>query len=603
MKVPAAKKTYSKSYANLRGIDLANIPSMVAPERSPDCLNVYKDYHSTIGQAIETRPGFLKVLEAADTINGIHRFGSEVLLHYGSNLKKWTGFPSTSTLANLSGTFTISDNPSISFPFEGKLYIMDGTHFLVYNGTTVADVTGYIPTTRISADPDGGNGEALEGVNLLSSYRKNTFVGDGTSTVFTLDATGIDAETPTVTVNGTSATVNTYNTTNGTVTLSSAPAAPSTPGEANVVITFKKTVSGAFNKIAKCTIARVFDGRVFYTGNPDYKGYIFVSELENAAYIRDDNYYNDGDDNVKITSLISAPGALVAVKDHAGWNTTKVFYHTPSIDYELGKVYPVTDTGINLGSVAGGINFLDDIVYLSDNGLESIQLMSGSAALVHRSVFVDRKLANSSSLASSSMIVWDGYLCILCGSEMFLADSRQLANGAYEWYYWNNMQCENSSDVVEEGAGLYEHDGSLFFYTDTCICSFTGTNDAGEIIYSYWTTPRDVFGAPAYLKTVTKRGATAWIKDVQNSEMKIGCLTDRGESLLKEINTGGFDFGDIDFGAFVFSSVGDSLIIFNIKKKKIMYFSLIFYTDTLDKPFALYSAGLEYQVIKHAKEG
>ena len=575
MKVPDIPKTYKKSYSNLAGIDLANIPPMVSPSHSPDCRNVYKDYTSSAGQAVETRPGYTTVCEQENTIYGIHRLGDDVLIHAGTTVKKWTGFPSSDTTANISGTYEIAAAKSVSFVFGGKLYILDGTHYLVYDGT-LSRVVGYIPTTRINADPDGGNGETFQGVNMLSQYRKNTFIGDGTSTTFHLDANGSEF---TATVSGSATTISSY--TSDTVTLASAPSQ-----DAEVIITFKASVT---DKVSKCTVARVFDNRVFLAGNPDYKGVLFHSELDDATYFRDDIFYADGNDDVEIKSLVTSSNSLIVIKDDEGTQTTKIFYHTPSLDYDLGKVYPVTETGINLGALTEGINFYDDIVYLTSKGLDSI-----NNGLTHRSTYIDRKLVNDPHVKNSAMTVWNGYLVILCSDEIYLADSRQLNNGLYEWYIWNGIK-PNSK-------GLYEHDGTLFYYTNNSICKFGGTNDDGDAIVSYWTTPRDVFGAPAYLKTVTKRGACAWVKGVQNSKIKISCITDKGEDFLAEYATSGFDFTNLDFSNFSFGTSEDNLVYFTIKKKKVKYFSLKFYSDILDKPFALFGADLEYQIVAQAKK-
>ena len=59
---------------------------------------------------------------------------------------------------------------------------------------------------------------------------------------------------------------------NGIVTFASAPSAPAIAGTDNVSVQFEKTVSGAYEKIAGCTIAALYgeggDGYVFVSGNP-----------------------------------------------------------------------------------------------------------------------------------------------------------------------------------------------------------------------------------------------------------------------------------------------------------------------------------------------
>lgn len=43
-------------YSNFKGIDLLNPAPLVDYSRSPDCLNVWKNYDTTEANIIETRP-------------------------------------------------------------------------------------------------------------------------------------------------------------------------------------------------------------------------------------------------------------------------------------------------------------------------------------------------------------------------------------------------------------------------------------------------------------------------------------------------------------------------------------------------------------------
>ena len=70
-----------------------------------------------------------------------------------------------------------------------------------YDGETIEPVVGYIPTTTIARKPMGG-GTKYEDVNMLSEYRKNSFLADGAAFSFFLDVITIDTDYwPVVTVN------------------------------------------------------------------------------------------------------------------------------------------------------------------------------------------------------------------------------------------------------------------------------------------------------------------------------------------------------------------------------------------------------------------
>lgn len=595
MSIPELPESRVRVYSNLAGIDLSSLPALVSPSRSPDALNVWKDYASTAGKAIETRPGYRLIVTTNADINGVHIFKNQKYVHYGTNFALWN----ENSLVNISTN--LNNATSTSFEFDGYLYILDGSNYWRFNGTTIEAIDGtnaYIPTTRIGADPNGGKGTVFQGVNLLSPYRKNTFVGDGTSKVYYLDSVGFVSAT--AKVNGVNTSVS-LDSVNGTVTFSTAPPIPANDGESNVEITYKMGSSQS-SIITNCTIAELFDQRVFVSGNSNKNGYMYHSELNDPTYFAEDNYYHDGNDDCPIIGLCVGNNMLLVVKGVYG-SGEKVFYHTPTLDYEYGKVYPYSSTGINVGGYKACV-FKDETVYLTEQGLESISLSSSqyaNARLYHKSSLIDQKFTYQID-SSCDMAVWRGYLCVLCGNQMFLADSRQKHTDfgvlEYEWYLWDNLKVGTN-----EAKRLFVDDNDLYFITDREICRFEGTNDNGAVINSYWTTPRDMFGYPAYLKTVNKRGGVCIVKPIQNSILKIGCNTSRETDVeLAKFVTTGFSFNDVDFLNFSFNTENTDTHFFRVKKKKINWFSLKFYSDELNKPFGLYETSIEYVITKFAKE-
>lgn len=494
IRLPEAPDTKVRRYASLAGVDFSNNPSMVALNRSPDAKNVYKNYRDTMGQAIETRPGISCLGNVGEKIYGLHILGTKCLIHYGTTLSWWETFPNEiadeSDLTVLNAELPMNETDSVSFVFGGRLYIMDGTHYYVYNGTNLADVCDdvFIPTTRIGADPDGGNAMTYQGVNLLGPKRKNSFVGDGTSTTYYLDTTSIDANcTPLVWKNGEPVTTGiSLNDSEGTVSITPAPGPPSTPGTDNVVIQFQ-TEGDYSDRIKKCTIARVFDNRVFVSGNPDYAGRLFHSELNDPTYFADTSYYTDGDDGADIKTLIQGQGMLIAVKENRG-NGSKVYLHTPSLVYTDAsdansevKAYPRTETEIMLGCNSDGINFMDDIVFLSPMGLEGIRI-SEDSSLEHRSTLIDTKFISESYFEKSKMEIWNNYLMVLVNGKMYLADSRQKYAGAncmeYEWYFWDNIGIWKNQPipVLDQACILKEYEGGLYFGTESGYLGFFSGN-------------------------------------------------------------------------------------------------------------------------------
>lgn len=607
IQVPEKKTPLSRSYCALRGVDFMTEESNVDNCRSPNAVNVYKDYNSQDSGAIQTRPGFASVGNANGYVYAIHCIGNEILIHSGSTLKKAIGFD-----GGIESFVTISSQMntqrSVSFIFGGKLYILDGMNFWVYENETLkkAEDDAYVPTTRISASPNGGGGSFYQSVNLISPYRKNSFVSDGISTVYCLDGTNLDDETPKVYVDGKSVTLGfVFDCVNGTVTFDSAPLKAS-DGADNVVIEFKDTVTEYAQRINKCTVACVFDNRVFLSGNPDYAGVVFHSELENATYFADERYYDAANDGVPVRVLAPSKDKLICIKQDSAYGT-KVFWHTPSLDYEMGKIYPVSSTNIALGAKGVGITFADDMVYMSNLGLEAISINSDNVHLYHRSSFVDAKMINEENYENAVMTVWNNYLLILIDSKIYLADSKQKTyfdmSYEYEWYLWDNIGVYDEQDVFHKATYIQNTGKNLIFGCDNGeLCIFGASNDNGRAIVSYWCTPQDIFKDLSHVKTVHKRGAVAIVKRIQNGKVKIAIQTNK-ESFKKihESVTEGFSFNKINFASVNFGTGLRGNICFKVKKNNIWYMQLKFYSDEIDKPFGLYEVALEYNLSKYHK--
>lgn len=587
-----------REYTDFRGVDFINDSSLVLINRSPDALNVWKDYSNTQGTCIQTRPGFTKIAQIGAKIHGIYVVNqSTALVHTGTELYEWNNFPLTPSEANLKLLYSEMDNNHrTSFnKFGNALYINDGTNYLVYDGTTVkkANEEAFIPTTTIGRKPSGG-GEMHQDVNVLQPKRRNSFLADGTKN-YVLDAIGIDTEEVKAVVNDVTLIENTDFTVNrsaGIVTFNTAPTAPAT-GKDNVIITFSKTIVDYEDRISKCTKALIFDNRMFYTGNPQYPNAIFHSELNNPTYISDLSYYEDGSSDSPIKDIVVGSNILWVFKDH-DQNNANVFYHTSTIDEVQGAVYPASQGNVSTGCYGTCINFKDDIVYLSRQGLEGIttENLESRQIIAHRSSLVDPRMINDTNYYNSQMVEWQGYLMVLVGDKVFLADSRQKYSNfnsfEYEWYYWN-ISYSNPNILKEYDGRLYigADDGSIFYVG--------GTNDNDNAIESYWTTPMDNFGYGNQLKTTNKRGGIAKIKTLPNGVVKVGRKTNKTDGYIytTQKSATGFNFNNINFNNFTFTTSNQSYLVFKIKEKKISEISLRFYSNEKDKPFGIYSAILE----------
>ena len=484
----------SRIYSNFRGVDFRG--EEINLVRSPDSLNVWKDYRET--ESIRTRPEIELQVEFPATVYGIFFYKDTKIVHSGKNLYK------VSTAGDKVILFSeMNKATSNAFVFEDIFYIKDGVNYLQYDGTTVKSVQGYIPTTSIGRGAMGG-GTVYEDVNMLSDYRINSFLADGGSLDFYLDVINIDEDfVPVVTIDGAVVGTDKYTVDyeNGQIKMSYAPDAPKTDGQDNVFIKFKKAIPKYKASIMGCKMLQVFDNRVFVSGNKDFPNVVWHCSLNDPSYFSDLDYYREGMDSAQIKGLVAGNNALWVFREPSSANTT-VFYHTPTLDEEYGKIYPSSHSSVTTGCVGKAINFNDDIVFFSERGMEGISGdITTEQVLAHRSSLVDRKLTAEADYKNMILAEWEGYLLVFIGNKVYLADSRTAFSNEghleYEWFYWELSKAVTCTCV---------QDGVLYLGTDTGVYTLTDNEAAVE---SWWVTPKDKFKHPHKLKTTNKRGCVA----------------------------------------------------------------------------------------------
>lgn len=487
----ATGELITRIYGNFRGVDFRG--EEINLIRSPDSLNVWKDYKET--ESIRTRPGMAQVKSFNKTVHHIAFFRNKMLVHCGTELyecsnNRWE------LLKN-----GLNDGPSDSFVYDNIWYFKDGQNYLQYNGTTIKGVVGFVPTTSIARKPNGG-GTTYQDVNMLTGRRINTFLADGKAKKFYLDAKNIDTTfAPIVKVEGNVVSNYTVNYTEGSITFNAVVSAPLTDGQDNVSVEFQKTIAKYKDNILKCTLLQVFDNRVFFSGNPDYPNVVWHSSLDDPSYCSDLDYYREGMDTAQVKGLVAGNNALWVFREPSDSNTN-VFYHTPTVDAEYGKIYPSSHSSITIGCTGEAINFNDDIVFFSERGMEGISGdITTEQVAAHRSSLVDRKLIAEPNYKNMVLAEWAGYLFVFIGDKAYLADSRTAFTNEnhieYEWFYWQLEREITCAKVYNDVLYLGTADG-LYTLTDlTCD------------VESYWTTPKDKFKYPHHQKTTNKKGCVA----------------------------------------------------------------------------------------------
>lgn len=564
------RDVYNRYYGDFRGVDFSSDHTQVHEQRLAYAVNMFRDYQSGQGQALETIAGFRKrvVLPEESEVYGIFKFAyrdddgktvTNVLIHAGNRLYLWKNYPNTvnvvlsetieaptpkSTvngthtfeqtlsenivavvaLAKASGeelTLTTSYNPdthlltyasselsegdrlllsykegviatqdalfsgmnarkSASFIFNNRLYIIDGKNYLVYDGKTVKKVidNAYIPTTYKNIVSSGVNadiGLQYEQRNILQPKFRHTFIADGETKEFYLNENLLN-EISEVKVYGevmTEGSDYTVDLANGKITFTTAPAKPEETVQvaggdggadvpypefyAGIEVTAKKvftSVSGITEEcseistlITDCTIAAIYDGRVFLSGNPNYPNHLFYCGRNSTGYADPSffgvlDYQLDGVGNTPITGMIVVADTLMVLKGDTQQDGSTYFHAPSSTNNDLQpKIYPSTQGLSGSGCLGACINFLDDPIFISRLGVEGVGQLSVryERAVEHRSSLIDAKLVNM-DLNNAVLEEWNGYLLLLVDGKMFMADSRQKYTHAigvhqYEWYY------------------------------------------------------------------------------------------------------------------------------------------------------------------------
>lgn len=242
-------------------------------------------------------------------------------------------------------------------------------------------------------------------------------------------------------------------------------------------------VGSSADAIKKCTLWAYYDGRIFLSGNPDYPQTVFYSQRDdtgenNPAYFGVLNYFNDGTGFYKVTGLLGAGGMLMVLKED------NIYYHEGANgDDIVTRIYPSVPGNAGLGGLGACCNFLDDPVFVSKNGVDSVdkETLTLERVVGHRSGNVDRLLLQEQNLQNAEMVEWDGYMLLFVNGNVYMADSRQMFRDnigrvQYEWYFLTGLgtYCDT---ITENGNTVY----ARYKYYATVTGTIYGTMNGNTV--------------------------------------------------------------------------------------------------------------------------
>ena len=549
------------------GVDFANAETEVDTRRSPWAPNMVAD---KAGYP-EKRPGYTCLQSYPGPVHGMGFFQGNMLVHAGTKLYG----PEKTILYS-----DMAERRSAFFHWEDKLYILDGSHYLVYDGVQAKEVDGFIPTTVIGREPSGG-GTLFEAVNLLQPKRINSFVSDGTATEFLLDSMGIDTAEVTVWVDGEEKSEGedyTVDREAGKVIFTQAPA--DSEGLDSVTIRFSKTVAGYRERLCKCTIAGSFglgnDSRVFLTGNPEYPNTDWQSGLYDPTYFPDTGYTRLGSENTAIMGYLKQYDSMIVVKEQAD-DETGLFIRSAELTENSEAIFPVKEGIAGMGAVSPYAfgTLAGDPVFLSPGGVYGLDTnaVTQQRSVQLRSFFINPRLTRESSLGEAVGAVWGQFYVVCVNGHAYVANGSQtnenpMGGRGYEWYYWTDIPARV----------LREHDGRLYFGTDDGkVMVFSGEYaDDGQAIDAIWTTPLLDGGNFMQEKNISRRGTGILTKPYARSSGEIFFSTEKSlMQVTRQYTMDLMDFDDVDFNRFSFTMQDNPRVQISPKKfRKVLQFQM-----------------------------
>lgn len=545
--VPSEKKKYIAELSNFLGVDFTSSPLEVDLRRSPNAVNLINNDGYN-----ETRYGYNILNTIGTNINGVWNIDTNIgdlfLVHSGTSLYQCSSDFKDVTLV-LSG---MSDNRSQGLYFDEYLIIFDGVRPVVFSKfdgvnyeAKFLDTCGYIPTTSVSRDENGG-GTDYERYNLMSPYAINTFIakriegeldseGNPTYTdqnVFKLDRGNIKSIVSVEKLTDTAdwKLVEDYEVDLAKGEVYFTPGASPILGRENVRITYEYDNSEYKSKINKCSIVTLYGyegngNRIFATGNPDFPNYDYWCGQDNPLYWPDENFAKIGIEPIVGYQKLS-DGTLAILKEHSDTDNT-IYYRSYNL-LDTIEVFPLQDGVKNIGCVGkySITNLLNDPLMLTNQGVFAIIGNNGEKYAMQRSYYVNGKLLKEPNLEDAYCLSVDGKYYLAINNHIYVADSRYLSypkhskteQYQYEWWYWDNIPARV----------LFSWNNKLYFGTnDGKICNF-GPNyvDDKNNVYAYWETPFINFDSNQQSKSI--KNVVLMLNTNKVSELTLGYYLEDG---------------------------------------------------------------------------
>lgn len=549
------KERRELTMSDFRGVDFSSSPFQVNLNRASFAKNFITDYGTNV-----KRNGWRQEIQILSggkpqPINGIFEYyeGEQkiLLVHAGKRFLRVVKDGDGYSVRDITSTGTyepariqeerLKSTRSQCFRQKNRAYIIGCGDYLVYgswdDGKTyelrrVADNEDtYIPTTTISIDQNGVADDvraSLDDVNLLSSYRKNSLLGDSRYGEWTLDTGRIDENSAVIiqieaaewsndiggylkreytlsnygedkTYLYDEAKKDQYPISIGRVYFStgriylSIETRPIIEGMDNIVVTFKCSVDGYSDLISNCNFGTLFgvggnNDRLFLTGNEEHANIDFHSEMDDYTYFSDLATAVIGSDASPIGGYAQLSDSTLAIFKEEGGNEASIYYRTGRYDTYTNSDGSIDEMQAVFSSTAGSIgekvlsrhsiaSLAGDNLILSQGGVHGIVLSENLATSERyareRSRSINKRLLAHKNLENAVATVFEGRYYLAVDGVCYVADARYRSqrnddiDGSfnYEWWYLDNIPARVWS-VADKQLYFGTEDGRICVFGD-----------------------------------------------------------------------------------------------------------------------------------------
>lgn len=326
-----------------------------------------------------------------------------------------------------------------------------------------------------------------------------------------------------------------------------------------------------------------------------------------------------------------------------------MYLKTASLDDAGETIFKNTPTESSVGAIARNsfATLRNDPLWLSEFGINALvtEAITSQRAAQDRGFYVNKLLLEESNLDKAYAFIFDNKYFICVNSNVYIADVRnkyterlaQTEQYQYDWYYWERLDIQNhfiynnelyfgttngllmkyknesdsrpyqdeitGTDSAWLDATSYSKGNIVSYLTKYYICLKSHTSDSvmrnplnsyywneiekGTGVYyvpvlAYWTTPIMNMGDMTSLKTLKN----LWVRLGKYAHMSARIYYSTQGVILEKYD-GIFDFSDIDFSRFTFSTDTDpSVLVANRQQRK--FNSIQFKVESRDaNPFSL----------------